>query len=113
MKITIDRRYTTIANEAAVKAASKELKERLTETDLLVMFDDAFGGLAAGDCISCNAEAYSTDPDGAIINFHFNIIVDAGYKFARARFFVTFDGQDFKINEDARLVSVREYEEIR
>jgi len=97
MKITIEKRLTTLDKLERTKQQAKEFKAMYTDGDLLRMFRDAIDGWEYGysdEIIRCNLEAF---PGGTMETDETHYSVDMvleGYKrFTKLHFYITQSGE--------------------
>ena len=96
MKITIDKRLTTIDKAERTKAQAKEFKEIYTDGDLLRMFRDAVDGWQYGysdEIIRCNLEAF---PGGTMEtdenHYSVEILLEGFRLFTKIHFYISQSG---------------------
>ena len=110
MKITIDKKNTTIAQLPNVKERIKAFKSYFTEGDLLRMFNESTDRYFGGEIIKCDIEAYSSYFDDSV-SFYVEILLDEIICLTRIRFFIDSTEDTFAFHDDMRTVTVRTYDE--
>lgn len=111
MKITIDKKNTTISQLSNVKEKIKEFKSYFTEGDLLRMFNESTDKYLGGDIIKCDIEAYSSSYLDDSISFYVELVLDECVCFTRIRFFIDSTDNTFAFHDDIRTITVRTYDE--
>ena len=111
MKITIDKKNTTISQLSNVKERIKEFKSYFTDSDLLRMFNENTDRYIGGDIIKCDIEAYSSSYLDDDVSFYVEIVLDELVCFTRIRFFIDSKDNTFAFHDDYRTITVRTYDE--
>lgn len=111
MKITIDKKNTTVAMMPIVREKIKEFKSYFTESDLLRMFNESTDKYLGGEIIKCDIEAYSSSILSDDVNFFVELVLDECVCFTRIKFFINSEGDTFAFHDDSRTITVRTYEE--
>ena len=111
MKITIDKKNTTVAMMPTVRERIKDFKSYFTEGDLLRMFNESTDKYLGGDIINCDIEAYSSATFSDDVNFYVGMVLDECVCFTRIRFFIDSTAGSFNFHDDIRTITIRTYEE--
>lgn len=111
MKITIDKKNTTIANLTTVRERIKEFKSYFTEGDLLRMFNENTDKYLGGDIIKCDIEAYSSSYHNSDVSFYVELVLDELVCLTRIRFFIDSIDNTFAFHDDVRTITIRTYDE--
>jgi hypothetical protein len=111
MKITIDKKNTTIAQIATVRERIKAFKSYFTEGDLLRMFNESTDRYVGGDIIKCDIEAYSSSYLDDSVSFYVELVLDELVCFTRIRFFIDSSNESFAFHDDYRTIQIRTYDE--
>lgn len=111
MKITIDKKNTTISNLPNVKEKIKEFKTYFTDNDLLRMFNESTDRYVGGEIIKCDIEAYSSSYLDDDVSFYVEIVLDEVVCFTRIRFFIDAKEGTFFFHDDIRTVTIRIYDQ--
>ena len=122
MKITIEKRYTTLDKVERTKQQMKEFKEMFTDGDLLRMFRDAVDGWEYGygdEIIRCNLEAF---PGGTMetdeTHYSVEILLEGFRRFTKIRFYISqsavIDTRDvpLKNGETMKMYEILQYKLI-
>ena len=93
MKITIEKKLTTLDKVERTKQQMKEFKEMFTDGDLLRMFRDAMNGWEYGysdEIIRCNLEAF---PGGTMEtdenHYSVDILLEGFRRFTKVHFYIS------------------------
>ena len=111
MKITIDKKNTTMYQLDNVKQRIKDFKSYFTDSDLLRMFNENTDRYIGGDIIKCDVEAYSSSYLEADVSFYVEIVLDELVCFTRIRFFIDSNEDSFAFHDDSRTITIRTYDE--
>ena len=111
MKITIDKKNTTLYKMTEVRERIKEFRTYFTEADLLRMFNESTDRYIGGDIIKCEIEAYSSSYLDSDVSFYVELVLDECVCFTRIRFFIDSTHDSFSFHDDIRTITVRTYDE--
>ena len=111
MKITIDKKNTTIYKMSEVRERIKEFKSYFTEKDLLQMFNESTDKYLGGDIIKCEIEAYSSSYFDGDVSFYVELVLDEVVCLTRIRFFIDSTDNSFAFHDDSRTITVKTYDE--
>ena len=111
MKITIDKKNTTVANLDIVRERIKEFKSYFTDGDLLRMFNENTDHYVGGEIVKCEIEAYSSSYFDSDVSFYVEILLDEFVCLTRIRFFINSTEESFSFHDDMRTVTIKTYDE--
>ena len=116
MKITIDKKYTTLDKLERTKQQIKEFKEMLTDNDLLSMFGNAIDEYFMGDIVYCNLSAYPGGTDETDeTHYSVDILLDGYNTMTKIHFYISQSGEIRKTvydkwdHKEINLWSVKTY----